>query len=462
MPWTGRHGSGSTPCSPLYCAVSAYLLHLFYADLKPYFDLGLVFLVADLWFDGMAIYASGADASWLFFLAIFRVVDQTPISTGRSLFFAQLAPVSYLGVLLYVVWVDGRTVPVGPELAKLTVIYAGGLYTAMVARSADLRTRRLGKPSEWLVSWSVSSAQKSEALEASSRRPATLARHRVQAGRRERCALPAAQVERSRQQQIFNSTSDGIIFVRRDGRIEAANSGPAELLSFEPDNVIGIELARAGVEALLGRRRRQLSADAAPRCSKTRGPAARATCSNRRPGACFTGVAQPARDVGGDISGLTFTFEDVTRARDLVRQLEDKSRLLEDARLKADEAQPRERRVPGQRQPRDPDAAQRDHRHGRSTWRTPARAKTWSRRIGTSAESLMAIIDDILDFSKIESRKLTLERGAVLPARTVSDAIDTLRSAAAEKRLELRLDVATATSPTGCVGDPLQARARCC
>ena len=59
----------------LYCAISWYLLHLFYADLRKYFDLGVVFLALDLWMDGVAIYASGAEKSWLFFLAVFRVVE---------------------------------------------------------------------------------------------------------------------------------------------------------------------------------------------------------------------------------------------------------------------------------------------------------------------------------------------------------------------------------------------------
>src|SRR5688500_12537928 len=87
-----------------YCAITWYLLHLFYADLKKFVDLGVVFLVTDLVIDGLAIYASGAERSWLFFLAVFRVVDQTPISSRRALYFAHLAPLSYLGVVLHVIW----------------------------------------------------------------------------------------------------------------------------------------------------------------------------------------------------------------------------------------------------------------------------------------------------------------------------------------------------------------------
>ena len=46
---------------------------------------------------------------------------------------------SDLPTALYITAVEGRTIPLGPELAKLTVIYTGSLYTAMVARNADRR-----------------------------------------------------------------------------------------------------------------------------------------------------------------------------------------------------------------------------------------------------------------------------------------------------------------------------------
>ena len=98
----------------VYCSISWYLLHIFYSDLRKHFDLGVVFLALDLYVDGLAIYASGGDKSWLFFLAVFRVVDQTPISTRRALMFAHLAPLSYLGVVLHILWVEGRSIPLGP------------------------------------------------------------------------------------------------------------------------------------------------------------------------------------------------------------------------------------------------------------------------------------------------------------------------------------------------------------
>ena len=127
----------------VYCAVSWYALHLFYADTGKYFDLGGVFLALDLFADGLAIYASGAEASWLFFISAFRVVDQAQLSTRRALLFAHLAPLSYIGVMLYVTYAVGRAVPAGPQVAKLMAIYVAGLYTAMLSRGADRRSHRL-------------------------------------------------------------------------------------------------------------------------------------------------------------------------------------------------------------------------------------------------------------------------------------------------------------------------------
>ena len=68
------------------------------------------------------------------------------------------------------------------------------------------------------------------------------------------------------------------------------------------------------------------------------GPGAHGDLQQPATGRVFHWVAQPTRDTAGSTVGLTFTFQDVTPTRDLVRQLEDKSRLLDEARRKAEEA----------------------------------------------------------------------------------------------------------------------------
>src|SRR5688572_23755624 len=158
-----------TAAIAVYCGVSWYLLHLFYADLKKYFDLGLLFLVLDLWMYSLAVYASGGEKSWLFFLAVFRVVDQTPISTKRALLFAHLAPLSYLSVVLAILFVDQRSIPVAPEVAKLAIMYAVSIYTALVAVAADRRTKHMAQVIRVARQLVTELGQKSDALEESSR-----------------------------------------------------------------------------------------------------------------------------------------------------------------------------------------------------------------------------------------------------------------------------------------------------
>src|SRR5262249_32124121 len=58
------------------------------------------------------------------------------------------------------------------------------------------------------------------------------------------------QTQRVRLAQIFDSTSDGIVLVSRDGEIQAANRQAGELLGFDPSSAIGVRLA----ELAAGRR----------------------------------------------------------------------------------------------------------------------------------------------------------------------------------------------------------------
>ena len=86
-----------------------------------------------------------AERSWLFFLPMFRVVDQTVTSFRRALAFAHLAPLSYLAVIVYIILSTAGGIPLGPEIAKVLFIYGGSLYIALIARTADERRRGMSK-----------------------------------------------------------------------------------------------------------------------------------------------------------------------------------------------------------------------------------------------------------------------------------------------------------------------------
>lgn len=390
-----------------YCAASWYLLHLFFDDLRRYVDLGVVFLVADLALDSVAIHASGSERSWLFFLAVFRVVDQAAISRRRALVFAHLAPLTYLSVVLYVIWIEARAIPLTPELAKAAVIYAGSLYTTLVASSADRRTRRMAGVIRLARRLVQELAQKTRALEASSRDLRESLEQQSRLADENASLYAAAERDRARQQQIFDSTSDGIIFVTRDGHVEAANVRAGDLLDFDPQSVIGVELARlvsrlysvSGEDSFLATLRRLLDNPWAGGQGDLQQPAA---------GRILHWIAQPARDADGDVHGLTFTFQDVTPARELVQQLEAATRMVEEARGRTEDTSRIRAELfetlSRQMAPRVASMVECAHALGSD------RSDEQIERLHDRARELESLIDDLALLTSIESRQLALDR----------------------------------------------------
>jgi CheY-like chemotaxis protein len=77
--------------------------------------------------------------------------------------------------------------------------------------------------------------------------------------------------------------------------------------------------------------------------------------------------------------------------------------------------------------------------------------------IRVSGENLLAIINDILDFSKIESGRMELERRPFALVECLEDVLDLFSTRAAEKRLELAMEVDAAT-PEIIIGDQVRLR----
>jgi PAS domain S-box-containing protein len=435
----------------IYSGVTWYLLYLFYEDARRYFDLGTLFLAGDMGMFSVAIFYTGAEHSWMFFLPMFRVIDQTGTSFRRALAFAQLAPLAYLAVLADAVLRGHRPIVWAPEIAKLLFIYIGSLYIAMIARAGDERHRRAADVIRLARDLIRELEDKSKAIERSSRQLHDALDQQADLHRENARLFGATEAREARLSQILHSTSDGIIFVGPDGRVEAANVRAGDLLGFDPQTVIGLDVMRIlarlyslGDGDAFGITLKALLADP--------GPGGHGDLQQPSTGRVFHWVAQPTRDSGGGTVGLTFTFQDVTPTRDLVRQLEDKSRLLDEARRKAEEAN----RAKGEF------LANVTHEV-----RTPLSAIIGMtslmpdgeipRRIRTSAESLLAIIGDILDFSKIDSRKLTLARDPLELRAVLQAIVDAVQVTAEEKRLRLVLDV-NPDVPDALVGDALRLR----
>ena len=126
-----------------YCLLSWLALRAFWKKAQP-LDLQIPLLGLDMLVWTALIYASGAERSWLFFILVIRVADQSYTSFRRAMIFAHLAPIMYLLMLAYVQVVDGRSVPIAGEMAKVFTLYGSCIYLALTGRTAAaLRERTL-------------------------------------------------------------------------------------------------------------------------------------------------------------------------------------------------------------------------------------------------------------------------------------------------------------------------------
>jgi two-component system, sensor histidine kinase and response regulator len=127
-----------------YCVVSTVIIRLFYERAIGVVDLSLVFLILDVPVWTLAIYASGAERSWLFFVLLMRVADQTQTTFRRCLALALWAALCYGALLLWVMYVDHRSIDPAVIAVKLVFLAISGLYIALIARTAEARRAQMG------------------------------------------------------------------------------------------------------------------------------------------------------------------------------------------------------------------------------------------------------------------------------------------------------------------------------
>jgi signal transduction histidine kinase len=108
-------------------------------------SLGTVFLSIDVIAFVLAIYLTGADQSWLFFLLFIRTADQTNTNFRRALAFAHFSVGLYALLLVELTVVEHRVIAWPVEIFKLALLYGANLYIAMTARTAErVRDRMVG------------------------------------------------------------------------------------------------------------------------------------------------------------------------------------------------------------------------------------------------------------------------------------------------------------------------------
>jgi signal transduction histidine kinase len=128
-----------------YSLVAWAALYLGFDALKPRVNLGTVFLGVDVFFFILAVYLTGGDRSWLFFLLFIRTADQANTNFRRALTFGHLSVASYVAMLLELNFVEHRAIPWRAELFKIALLYGANLYVALTARTAErVRERMVG------------------------------------------------------------------------------------------------------------------------------------------------------------------------------------------------------------------------------------------------------------------------------------------------------------------------------
>lgn len=126
----------------LYAAVS-WAVIAFFLRREPSRDLTVYALAGDLLVWTYAIYCSGAEGSWMFFILLLRVADQTQTTFRRALAFALEATLCYAAMLMWVDVAEGRDVMTAGQMTKLALVLFGGVYISLAARTAETRKARL-------------------------------------------------------------------------------------------------------------------------------------------------------------------------------------------------------------------------------------------------------------------------------------------------------------------------------
>jgi len=146
-----------------YAVLSTLALRMFYRP-DSRVSLGLVFLALDVLLFGLAIWCTGAETSWLFFLPLVRVADQTFTTVRRAVGFAIYGVLVYAG-LVGMMELTGRDVDMGVQAAKMAILLIIGLHISAAALTAwKIRARQEAatQQSRELI---VALRQKSTALE---------------------------------------------------------------------------------------------------------------------------------------------------------------------------------------------------------------------------------------------------------------------------------------------------------
>jgi PAS domain S-box-containing protein len=195
-----------------YIVASWLILLVWYSKIQTV-HLGLLFLLFDIIPFLMAIYYSGGEKSWLFFLLMVRTADQTRSTWRNTLLFANASTLGYVLLLLYLWYFEQRALSLPAELTKVCFIYASNIYLSFVAKTADYLRNRVKAAIHVSRDLIRQLEAQSSALQASERDYPALVEGSIQG-----------------------------VYIYQQGIVQLANSALARIFGYEsPDVLIGLD-----------------------------------------------------------------------------------------------------------------------------------------------------------------------------------------------------------------------------
>jgi protein-histidine pros-kinase len=248
---------------------------------------------------------------------------------------------------------------------------------------------------------------------------------------------------------LLESAPDAIVIVNRDGRIILVNAQTERLFGYARETLLG-----QPVETLVPERYR--AAHGSHRGGYFTQPRSRAMGA----GLSLYGLRRDGTEVPVEISLSPLETEDgtlvaaairdITERRRLEETREEQNRRLQEAsRLKSEFLANMSHEL---RTPLNGIIGFAELMHDGKVGPVSADHKEYLGDILTSARHLLQLINDVLDLSKVESGRMEFRPEPVALAFLVAEVRDVLRTLAAQKRIEIGVDIAPTVA--GVVADP--------
>jgi PAS domain S-box-containing protein len=227
------------------------------------------------------------------------------------------------------------------------------------------------------------------------------------------------QTQRVRLAQIFDSTSDGILLVNRDGEIQAANRQAGELLGFDASSVIGVRLSQLAAGRRGSDQDRVFDDLGAILQKPDRG--GDGDLDLQRSGRTVHWIGRPIQDTTGTTVGFTLTLHDVTHERQ-VSQMKTDFVSFVTHQLRTPLAGIKWMLELAAQAPE-----------------VPTEAGSYVEDARTAAERLIGLVNDLLDISRLESGKLTVALQPTSLGALTRSSVDDLGPLVRDKGLRLTM-----------------------